>query len=88
MARKPNRAVRTRVCRGLKRVVVEVGFGTGLNVPYYPAAVTEVVAIEPSRVCLRIAAPRVAESSVPVDYGGLTGERRDLPSDAFDAVMT
>ena len=42
MARKPNRAVRARVCRGLKRVVVEVGFGTGLNVPYYPAAVTEV----------------------------------------------
>jgi len=88
MARKPNREVRARVCEDLSGSVVEVGFGTGLNAYYYPAAVTKVVAIEPSRVCMRIAAPRIAKSPVPVEYGGLTGERLDLPSGEFDAVLS
>jgi ubiquinone/menaquinone biosynthesis C-methylase UbiE len=88
MARKPNRVVRARVCEGLHGAVVEVGFGTGLNAPWYPNDVMKVVAIEPSRVCMRIAEPRIAETSVPIEYGGLTGERLDLPSAEFDAVLS
>src|SRR5712691_10825048 len=88
MARKPNRAVRARVCEGLEGAVVEVGFGTALNAPYYPPAVKKVVAIEPSRVCMRIAEPRLTTSSVPVEYGGLSGEHLDLPSAEFDAVLS
>src|SRR5438477_2438289 len=88
MARKPNRAVRARVCEGLEGAVVEVGFGTALNAPYYPPAVKKVVAIEPSKVCMRIAEPRIAKANVPIEYGGLTGERLDLPSGEFDAVLS
>ena len=88
MRRKPYRPVRARVCEGLEGAVVEVGFGTGLNAPYYPTGVTKVVAIEPSRVCQHIAEPRVAKSEVPVEFGGLTGERLDLPSGEFDAVLS
>jgi ubiquinone/menaquinone biosynthesis C-methylase UbiE len=88
MGRKPNRAIRSRVCEGLHGVVVEVGFGTGLNAGYYPPEVTRIVAIEPSRVCMRIAEPRIAKAATPVEYGGLTGERLDLPSAEFDAVLS
>jgi len=88
MARRPNRAVRARICEGLEGAVVEVGFGTALNTPYYPAAVKKIIAIEPSQVCMRIAEPRIAKSSVAVEYGGLTGEKLDLPSDEFDAVLS
>ena len=88
MARRPNRAIRARVCDGLEGAVLEVGFGTALNAPYYPSAVSKVVAIEPSRVCMRIAAPRIAHTAVPVEYGGLTGEKLDLPSGEFDAVLS
>jgi ubiquinone/menaquinone biosynthesis C-methylase UbiE len=88
MARKSNRAMRARVCEGLHGEVVEVGFGTALNGPYYPPEVTKVVAIEPSRVCMQIAEPRIAESSVPIEYGGLAGERLDLASASFDAVLS
>jgi len=88
MRRKPNRPVRARVCEGLRGTVLEVGFGTGLNARYYPTEVTKVVAIEPSPVCMRIAEPRIAEASVAVEYGGLTGEQLDVPSAAFDSVLS
>jgi ubiquinone/menaquinone biosynthesis C-methylase UbiE len=88
MARKATREVRARICSGLAGHVVEVGFGTGLNAPYYPNEVTKVVAIEPSQVCMRLAAPRIARSDIPVELGGLTGEHLDLPSEQFDAVLS
>jgi len=37
---------------------------------------------------MRIAAPRIASSATPVELAGLTGERLDLASDAFDAVLS
>lgn len=88
MGRKPNGEVRARVCAGLRGDVVEVGFGTGLNVRYYPTEVARVLAIEPSTVCMRIAAPRIARSSVPVESAGLSGERLDLDSERYDAVLS
>jgi SAM-dependent methyltransferase len=88
MGRKPNREVRARVCAGLSGDVVEIGFGTGLNTRYYPPDVTRVLAIEPSAICMRIAEPRIARSSVPVESAGLTGEHLDLESDSYDAVLS
>jgi ubiquinone/menaquinone biosynthesis C-methylase UbiE len=88
MARKPNREVRARVCAGLRGEVVEIGFGTGLNARYYPPEVTKVLAIEPSLVCMRIAEPRIAKSSVPVVSGGLNGEQLELESGEADAVLS
>jgi ubiquinone/menaquinone biosynthesis C-methylase UbiE len=82
------REARRRVCAGLAGAVVEFGFGTGLNARYYPSEVTKIVAIEPSRVCMRIAEPRVEKSAAPVEYGGLTGEQLDLPTGEFDMVLS
>jgi len=88
MARRATREVRARVCSGLRGAVVEIGFGTGLNARYYPPEVDLIHAVEPSRVCMRLAEPRIAESTAKVELAGLTGERLDLPSDAFDAVLS
>ena len=88
MARKATREVRARVCAGLAGQVVEVGFGTGLNAAHYPPEVTKVLAVEPSSLCMRLAEPRIANTTVPVELAGLTGERLDLPSEAADAVLS
>ncbi|MGH9079182.1 MAG: class I SAM-dependent methyltransferase [Acidimicrobiales bacterium] len=88
MDRKSTRRVRARVCAGLRGDVVEIGFGTGLNAPYYPQEVTKVLAIEPSNLCMRIARPRIARTSSRVELAGLDGQRLDLPSENFDAVLS
>jgi SAM-dependent methyltransferase len=88
MGRKPLREVRARVCSGLRGDVVEVGFGTGLNSPYYPSEVTTLYAVEPSQVSMRIARPRVEKNDVLLEPAGLSGERLDLPSERFDAVLS
>jgi ubiquinone/menaquinone biosynthesis C-methylase UbiE len=88
MGRKAMGEVRARTCSGLAGQVVEVGFGTGLNARYYPPEVTKIFAVEPSRVCMRLAETRIARTQAPVELAGLTGEHLDLPSEEFDAVLS
>ena len=88
LGRKDLRAVRARVCEGLDGEVLEVGFGSGLNVPHYPSAVRRVRAVDPATVGRKMAAGRVAASATPVEYVGLDGERLPLEDDSVDHVLT
>lgn len=85
---KANRPQRQRVCDGLAGEVVEIGFGSGLNVPFYPATVTQVTAVEPADVGWKLAAKRVAQTRVPIRRSGLDAERLPFPDDHFDAALS
>jgi ubiquinone/menaquinone biosynthesis C-methylase UbiE len=85
---KVEREIRGRVCEGLHGEVVEIGFGSGLNVPYYPPEVTKLFAVEPSAVSMRLAEPRIAKSSAVIELAGLDGQHLDLPSEQFDAALS
>lgn len=63
--------LRARSMEGLSGTVLEVGFGSGTNVPYYPAAVERVYAVDPSLEGRKLAAKRLAASSVPVEFDDL-----------------
>ena len=80
--------LRARVAASLEGEVLEVGFGSGRNVPYYPAAVTRVRAVDPATVGRKLAAKRVAASSVPVEYVGLDGQMLPLDDATVDHVLT
>jgi SAM-dependent methyltransferase len=80
--------LRERVCAGLHGDVVEIGFGSGLNVPHYPASVTRVAAVEPSDVAWRLAASRVAGSPVAVERAGLDGQSLPFEDDTFDCALS
>ena len=79
---------RERVCSGLAGDVVEIGFGTGHNVPYYPEAIDEVAAVDPSELGWRLAAQRVAGSRTPIRRAGLDGERLPFDDDSFDCALS
>jgi SAM-dependent methyltransferase len=80
--------LRERVCAGLHGDVVEIGFGSGLNVPHYPPSVTRVAAVEPSDVAWRLAANRVAASPVAVDRAGLDGQSLPFEDGTFDCAVS
>jgi len=85
---KEARPQRRRVCQGLAGDVVEIGFGSGLNVPFYPAAVTQVTAVEPADVGWKLAGKRLRETSIPVCRAGLDAETLPFPDDTFDAALS
>ncbi len=79
---------RRRVCEGLGGEVVEIGFGSGLNVPFYPAAVTRVAAVEPADVGWKLAAKRLRATSVAVERSGLDGQSLPFADDSFDTALS
>jgi SAM-dependent methyltransferase len=79
---------RRRACAGLAGEVVEIGFGSGLNVPFYPPSVTGVDAIEPAGLGWRLAAGRVAAARVPVRRSGLDGQSLPFADGSKDAALS
>jgi ubiquinone/menaquinone biosynthesis C-methylase UbiE len=85
---KEARPQRERVCAGLRGEVVEIGFGSGLNVAHYPSTVTRVAAIEPADVGWKLAQKRLAAARVPVERAGLDGQTLPFADDSFDAALS
>lgn len=79
--------LRREVCEGLAGRLIEVGFGSGLNLEALPAAVTSVDAVEPSDLAWARSAGRRSASPVPVRRIGLTGEDLDAPDAAYDGAL-
>lgn len=80
--------LRQQTCAGLTGDVVEIGFGSGRNVPHYPAAVQRVTAVEPSGVAWQMSARRRADSLVPVDRAGLDGQVLPFADASFDSALS
>ncbi|SED08933.1 Methyltransferase domain-containing protein [Nocardioides exalbidus] len=74
-------------CAGLTGRVLEVGFGGGLNIRWYPPEVTAVTAIEPSDLGWEMSGRRRARTHLPIERAGLDGQRLDLPDDSHDSAL-
>jgi ubiquinone/menaquinone biosynthesis C-methylase UbiE len=85
---KATHPLRQRVCDGLSGQVVEIGFGSGHNVPFYPAEVSAVAAVEPVDLGWRLAGKRVAASDVSITRAGLDGQTLPFGDGTFDAALT
>lgn len=68
--------------------ILEIGFGTGLNLPHYPPSVRQITAIDPNPGMLHLAARRIAQSQINVDRRLLSGERLPLENESFDCVVS
>ena len=68
--------------------VLELGFGSGLNVPHYPSEVTKIWAVEPSAVSFKRAEERIQQSDIPVEMAAPSGERIPLTTDSIDSALS
>ena len=85
---KASEPIRRRVCEGLAGDVVEIGFGSGLNVPFYPTAITRVTAVEPADMAWKLADKRVTSTTVPVERSGLDGQSLPFEENSYDAALS
>jgi SAM-dependent methyltransferase len=80
--------LRRRVCEGLEGDVLEIGFGSGHNVPFYPERVARVSAVEPADVGWKLAAKRLSAASVPVERAGLDGQSLPFADNSHDSALS
>jgi ubiquinone/menaquinone biosynthesis C-methylase UbiE len=79
--------VRARLLAGIAGRVIEIGAGTGANFAHYPAAVTEVLAVEPEAHLRGLAAGVAAQATVPVTVVDGVADRLPAGDGGFDAAV-
>ena len=68
--------------------ILEIGFGTGLNLSHYPERVKKVTAVDPNPGMNAMAQKRLKSSPVIVDYKVLRAERIPVADATFDSVVS
>ena len=85
---KPIRKQREKVVPLAEGDVLEIGIGSGLNLPYYDKRkVRRIFGLEPSKGMRRKAQPRVDEAGLDVEFIDLPGEQIPLEDDSVDTVL-
>ena len=81
-------AAREELLAGVQGEVLEIGFGTGLNLDYYPEAVSSLTTVDVNPGVHRLAEKRLSNSRLPVKFELVSGERLPMPDNSYDAVVS
>ena len=80
--------VRRETLENVRGRTLEIGFGTGLNLEHYPAAVDRLTAIDVNPGMGRLARERTARSGIAVELRVLDGQSLPMPDSTFDSVVS
>ena len=85
---KPTRKQREKVVPLATGEVLEIGFGSGLNLPYYDHnKVRRIWGLEPSESMRRLASGSISESQIDVEFIELPAEEMPLDDESVDTVL-
>jgi len=84
----PIRPLRKRVVEGLAGDVLEIGFGSGTNLPYLPKEVERVLAVDPSGEAQKLARERIERATAKVESVGLDGQALSLRDASVDFALS
>jgi ubiquinone/menaquinone biosynthesis C-methylase UbiE len=79
---------RKRVIGSAEGRVLEIGIGSGLNIPFYGSAVREVLGLEPSQPLIAMARKVAEGASIPVTFIEESAESIPLDNKTVDTVVT
>ena len=68
--------------------VLEIGVGSGLNLPFYGVGVTRLYALDPSAPLLKMASKKRSTAGFPVEFLERSAEEIPLESRSIDTVIT
>lgn len=80
--------LRQRVCSQAHGDVLEIGFGSGLNLPHYPSAVQRVEAVEPSDVAWRLSEKNRRQAAFTVARSAYDAQRLPFDDASFDMAIS
>lgn len=84
----PNQKQRQKVVPDAAGDILEVGFGSGLNVPFYdPSKVRKIWALEPSAGMRRKAQAALDDTAMDIEFIDLPGEQIPLDDNSVDTVL-
>ena len=79
--------LRSMACEGLYGRVLEIGFGSGLNIRWYPEAVTQVDVVDPSDLAWEMSADRRLQTTITIGRIGRDAERLGVADATYDAAL-
>lgn len=79
---------RSQIVPQARGTVVEIGVGSGLNLPFYGSDVQRVYGVDPSEELLRMAWKKAQGANVPVEFLAHSGETLPLGDGCADTVVT
>ena len=79
--------LRAQACEALHGRVLEVGFGSGLNIPWYPDTVTQVDAVEPSELAWKLSEKRRLETTVAIGRVARDAHQLNIAGERYDAAL-
>jgi ubiquinone/menaquinone biosynthesis C-methylase UbiE len=79
---------RNRVVSNARGRVLEVGIGSGLNLPFYGNTVAEIIGLEPSPKLVEMANKAARQTPIPLRLIEGTAEAIPIEDDSVDAVVT
>jgi len=68
--------------------VLEIGFGTGLNLPYYPNHVRKITTVDVNPGVNALAQKRIQATAIAVDQHLLNSENLPMADHTFDSVVS
>ncbi len=68
--------------------VLEIGFGTGLNLRHYPATITRLSIVDPATLLPAKVARRMAAAPYPIQTTHVTAENLPFPDQQFETVVS
>lgn len=79
---------RTELLANITGDVLEIGFGTGINLEYYPVSVQSLTSVDVNPGVQKLAQKRLARTALPVKFELINGEALPMPDNSYDAVVS
>ncbi len=76
------------VLKSVDGKILEIGFGSGLNLPHYPKQVKKLVTVDPNLGMSRYTQKQIAKFDIEVDRQILSSESLPMADESFDTVVS